>query len=425
MTKKGTTLGKDIVAAVSKPMNSDWLQTVAIILAGIAIIASAFHFWPFEDSKIWQLLNPSNLSVLVWILLLAVLFLLKSNRRRKIISLLPHLSVFAYLIVNILSMAFASDWYRTANFTIKLLLILIGGYMLFSWAISSIKSLRLVYGLATAAVIASLSYCFLSRFLFSADKFGFHSNPYKYGTYIGTLVPLCGAYLFTSSRSWKILFGAVIVLVAFISSGSLGALAAISIGMSIAIVSIPRWSIRFYIISCIVLGIGTLTLLNSSPALAVQDDIKLAEKDGTNLKQRYIEWQAEVNLLEDHTITGTAAGCINEYRSNFYYRLPKLNTLKAFDQNGWLATGAETGILGLVCFCWIVLYYGKLAFSQGINSVQKARSPAHRFARANFIGLITACIANLFSSVHYNGILIIFALVLALISGTNQLYGER
>jgi hypothetical protein len=208
----------------------------------------------------------------------------------------------------------------------------------------------------------------------------------------------------------------VLTFTAIISSGSFGAIAAIFAGMLVTAVIVPRWSVRIAILAAVISGTGFLP---------IGDDIRIAEKDGTNLKQRYIEWQAEINLLENRTVTGTAAGCINEYRSNFYYRLPKLNTLKPFDQNGWLAAGAETGILGLVCFCWVVLHYGKAAFLKVMDSRWRNGHTIDRFAAANFAGLSAACVANLFSSIQYNGIVIIFVLVLALITGTSRLSEEN
>ncbi len=368
--------------------------------------------------------NSQNSSILVWSLFLVVLFLLNCNRR-QIIALMPHLSVFAYLGINVLSMAFASDLARASGFTIKLALALIGGYMLFSSAIFSRKTLRLIYALATAAVIISLSACLTERFWFGLDKFGFHVNAYKYGTYIGILTPLCSAYLFTSSKNWKNTLGMILVFAAIISSGSFGAIAAIFAGVLTTAVIVPRWYVRTAILAAVIFGAGFLSLSNMNQFLPVGDDIRIAEEDGTNLKQRYIEWQAEINLLENRTITGTAAGCINKYRSNFYYRLPKLNTLKPFDQNGWLAVGAETGIFGLVCFCWVVLHYGKTTFLRVIDSRWKKGHTIDRFAAANFAGLSAACAANLFSSVQYNGIVLIFVLVIALISGTNRLVEEK
>ena len=213
---------------------------------------------------------------------------------------------------------------------------------------------------------------------------------------------------------------------AILSSGSRGALVAIAAGLALSAVLLPRLSVRLSIIGSVVCGLSAVFLLNSNPAVTtLKNDIRLAEQDGSNLRQRYIEWQAEINLVQERTATGTGAGCINTYRSGFYYRLPKLNTLEEFDQNGYLATAAETGILGLVCFCWVLFTYGKKALYEGFTTRRKSDMTRHRFAAANLAGLTGAVVANAFSSVHYNGVLIAFVLVLSLIGGTPQLHGEH
>jgi len=400
------------------------LHVCAKTLGGIAIISSAFHFWPFNNSKAWQVLCPQNFVIFIWLLVLAAYIISKHNRQ-TIASSLPHLSVFAYLSFNVLSIAFSPDIERAVSYTAKLTLILIGGYTLFRTAMFSKRTFLMFYNLMTTAVIISILYCLIVRFGLGSEEFGFHRNAYKYGTYVGILAPLCAVYFFSNFKTWKITLGIIISASALISSGTLGALASISTGMLAAMVLIPRRPAKLCILCSIIFGIGSLLIIsNLSPSTYILDDFKLSEKDDTNLKQRYIEWQAEINILEERTVTGTAAGCINDYRSNFYYRLPKLNTLKAFDQNGWLAAGAETGILGLVCFCWIVSFYGKLAFVQVIGTKLKKSNVFHSFAVANFTGFIAACVANLFSSVHYNGILIVFVLLLSLISRTSFLSTE-
>ena len=78
-----------------------------------------------------------------------------------------------------------------------------------------------------------------------------------------------------------------------------------------------------------------------------------------NIKQRYLEWQALINLLEDRAVSGSGPGCMNQYRGEHYHRLPKLNTIKPFDQNGYLALAAECGIVGLICFIWILFAFFK------------------------------------------------------------------
>jgi len=401
------------------------LYTTATILSIAAIVSSAFHFWPFDQSNIWQALCPSNSVLWLWSIILTSYCFLKRFRTVDIFSL-PHLSVFAYIGINILSVAFAPDLNRAVNFTIKLNLLLLGGFTLFSSAARNIKSLNIIYTSITLAAVISVSYCLLDRFVLNSDKFGFFNSPYKYGTFIGTLAPLSSAYLLTSGKKWNILLGELVAISAFISSGSLGTLAALVVGLSTLIIILPQWHLKFLALTTMLCGIGILFLLNTSLAVSpLWSDINLLEKDGLNLKQRYIEWQAEINLLEARPITGTSAGCINQYRSNFYYRLPKLNTLKLFDQNGWLAATAETGLLGLVSFCWILTHYGKLAFNQLLTGTKNSNKTMFRFAAVNLAGFTAMSVANIFSSVQYNGVLIVFVLVLSLISGTTRIFGEQ
>ncbi|MFC1676507.1 O-antigen ligase family protein [Planctomycetota bacterium] len=418
-----TNLETNNVGAISS-LRFHWLRGWAVLLAGIAIVSSAFHFWPLQSSKTWQMLSPSNTAVLLWGVIFAIIWLI--NRKQiTIVGQLPHLSVFAYLCTNILSISFAPNLNRACYFTLKLTLVFVGGHILFSSAMFSKNSLKSIYYLITTAVVVSVSGCLIGRYGLGSDKFGFFESAYKYGTYIGVLTPLSAGFLLGGSKGRERLLGAIIIIMSLLSAGSAGTVVAIITGLIVLVVIWPVGSAKFYIMGCLLLTVGIVILLVSVPNVSfLKNDIKLVDTDGLNLKQRYIEWQAQVNLLEERPITGTGAGCINEYRSSFYYRLPKLNTLRAFDQNGWLIIAAETGIFGLVCFCWIVWHYVKLAFSQVITIGKNTSVVASRFVRANFAGLISACVANVFSSVHYNGVLIVFVLLLVIISKTDKLFGK-
>ena len=182
---------------------------------------------------------------------------------------------------------------------------------------------------------------------------------------------------------------------------------------------------RAGIIICLLLSAAALFLSNKVFDNAAGSDFALKENDEINLRQRYIEWQAEINLLEKRGITGTGAGCVNDYRSNFYYRLPKLNTLKVFDQNGFLAIGAETGLLGLAAFIWILIHYGRMSLRDFLHLQAGENPQACAMTTANTAAFVSALTANLFSSVHYNGILIVFVLLLSLISSVNKIYARR
>lgn len=419
---EGTASLEDIVTAPQKAVSRGRLGVFAIGCAAVAIVCSAFEFRPFQHSRSWQMLCPTNFAALVWTVILTVCLVRKSSRKR-ILQLVPHLSVLAYLTINILSIAFAAEIFRAVSFVGKLLVMLLGGYVLLSYAVYNRRTFRFVLGLITAASVICVTGCLVSRFVFAGNQFGFYDNCYKYGTYAATMSSLAAAYLLASPAAISRVFGAVLISATLLSAGSFGAVVAVVTAMPAAMLVMGRRQVGFYISASLIVTAVITILLNANPnIIRLQEDISLVEKDGVTLKQRYVEWQAEINLLERRAITGTGAGCINDYRSSFYYRLPKLNTLKPFDQNGYLATCAETGMLGLVCFCWIVLHYGRLA----VLSVRKAAAgpsqAAYRFAVAGFAGLVAVCAANVFCSAQYNGVLIAFVLVVVVISRTQQLF---
>jgi hypothetical protein len=398
-----------------------WQDLFFASLAAAAVLASALHFWPFEDSKIWHMLNIPNLCCGLAIVLAVVLSVTKKSRD-TVLLYMPHVSILAYLVINILSVSFADSLARPLNYTLKLALVFIGGTFLFQKALSKPKTLKLFYALIVVAVSLSILACIYSRLAFDLKQFGLHGNVFKYGTYIGILVPIACVYLLSGSKR-HIFWGALIATAGVFSAGSLGAVLSILAGLLTGFVLSKGKSIRIYIFVCLLLSAAVLFISNNVFDSAIYRDFALKENDGTNLRQRYIEWQAEINLLEKRGITGTGAGCVNDYRSNFYYRLPKLNTLKAFDQNGFIAVGAETGLLGLTCFIWILFHYGRMALKDYFLLRADENLEAAAMTIANTAGFVSAVVANLFSSVHYNGNLIAFVLLLSLISSVKKING--
>ncbi len=404
---------RNVVAAVTHAYSTA-SHRPALALTVAAVVLSSFHFWPFEQSKLWQMVSPPNLVALIWIALMAG----SALRRRKLDSparLLPHVSILAFLALCILSLAFARDMERALSYSVKSCLMLFGGYALFRAAMTDSRSVRIVLGAATLACIVSTSTCFLGRYGFQLDRFGFFDNGYKYGTYTSVLSVLCGTYLL-ASEDWKRAAGAVLILMAGLSCATLGGLAGLAGGTAAFMLTRPGRQTQGWIAAALILG--TTTVMASPPRVeqVLRRDLSLAERETPDLRQRYIEWQAQINLLGERTIPGTGAGSVNDYRSKYYNRLPKLNTLEAFDQNGWLACGAEMGVWGLVCFTWAVISYFRIAARHLTRSSAAPTGSRRRLAAAGLAGLVAAGAAHLFSSVHYNGVLIVFALVLALIS---------
>jgi len=383
-------------------------------LTALAIFASAFHFWPLGKNPIWQLLAPSNTAVLIW-LLLAVPLLLPRQHRKSVVALLPHSSVFAFLAVTGLSIAFSPNLARSLSVLFKQALILIGAFALFRCAFRHWTSIRLPIALASLTLTVTLIACFVSRFMLHSPSFGFHVNPHKYATFVAILAPMIVVYFLLGQSMRSKGLGMLLLVASVLSSGTIGLVCAILAGLLLAIILTPSLRSRLSLLIALFLTVGTAFVLLHTPfGSSLTADLLLSENDKINLKQRYIEWQAELNLLEKRASTGTGAGCLNDYRSEFYGRLPKLNTLNTFDQNGWLATAAETGLLGLLSLIWILTHYLSLTHQAFKQARALADNNSLRILLAVQASLFSAAVAHLFSSFFFNGILIAFIFVLAL-----------
>lgn len=384
-----------------------------LFAAAAAIISSGFELWPFNNSRAWQILNISNLCCIIGIAGLISTFIQK-NKPHKASIYIPHISIIAYLVINFLSIGFADSFQRAASYTLKLWLVFLGGFWLFQRAMSNKKNIHTIYAFAAATLIISILGCLFVSLSSTQSRYGFFDSPFKYGTYSAVLVPLCCMYLFSGSKLQTIL--AVSILAAYaLSMETAGCLIAITAGLITGFLMTNKKSVKIKILVGILLFTSSFVLAGKHND--IKNDFVLKEKDSVNLRQRYIEWQAAINILQKRGIIGTGAGCINDYRSYYYYRLPKLNTLKAFDQNGFLTVGAETGIFGSAAFCWIIMHFGSR-----LNHHKKYILSANRITAANAAAFTAALTANIFSSIHYNGILIVFVFLLSLISAVNTIF---
>jgi len=385
----------------------------AAILAGAVVVCSALHFWPWEGRRLWEVLAPTNVIMLIWILS-AGLWCIANRQWTFARAIAPPVSLMAYICVVILSVAFAPDSSRAAFYAGKLVLTIGGGYTLFVCATLSATGRRMVYGLFCLAVTTAVIGCLAARFIGSGESFGFFRSPLKYGTYLGMLVPLCAVWLMLA-RSWGVkLMGGGLVIAAVLSAGTVGCVLAIGAGLVAAALAAPRRSWRLGFLGVLIAAILSVALWPGGWTGPLRRDAALRETGGTHARQRYIQWQAFLNLLEDRTVTGTGAGCVNEYRSAYYGRLPKLNTLAPFDENGYLAAADEGGVFALACLGWIIVQHVSAAWRRVRRASWRGDRRELRESLSAWAAMVGACLANVFSAVQFNGILIVFMAVLAL-----------
>ncbi len=410
MNNSGNDLG---VMNASHAAVSVGIRRWAAILAGAVVVCSSLHFWPWQGRRIWEVLAPANTLVLVWILSVG-LWCIANRQWAFAAAIAPPVSLTAYVCIVILSVAFAPDSSRAAYYAGKLVLTAWGGYTLFACVASNATGRRMVYGLFCLAVAVAVIGCLGARFIGTGDEFGFFRSALKYGTYLGMLVPLCAVWLMLA-RSWPVkLMGVGLVIAAVLSAGTVGCVMAIGAGLVAAALAAPRWSWRLGFGGVLIAAMLSAAFWPGGWMGPLRRDAAIREAGGTHVRQRYIQWQAFINLLEDRTVTGTGAGCVNEYRSAYYGRLPKLNTLAPFDENGYLVVADEGGMFALACLGWIIVQHVAAAWRRARRAWRRGDRRELRESLAAWAAMAGACLANVFSAVQFNGILIVFIAVLAL-----------
>jgi hypothetical protein len=386
------------------------------VAAAAAVLLAGLHFWPFGDSRIWQLLGPTNAALALGFACLA----LDAAKSRSLSPLLRHLPDGAwagYVMIAIFSTTFAPQPMRAAFFGAKLLLVAVAGYAVLKATACKRGGVRLLWRAAVGAWLLATVACLASR-LSGHGGCGFFGNAHKYGSFTGALTPLVVVPMLLSNQVRHRVLGSALSALAVLSAPTTGCLAAVAAGLAAAF-SATRGSRRRGTVATTAAACA-LVLASAwhTPVTApLRQDLQLHETEGTDLKQRYIEWQALVNMLEDRAVGGCGAGCMNVYRSQYYGRLPKLNTLNQYDQNGWLTMAGESGLLCAGLFCLAIVSQARLAWQAARRTPNPVR---HGWSVACLASLVAAGVANLFSSLLFNGILVVLVTVLALASGASE-----
>jgi hypothetical protein len=225
-------------------------------------------------------------------------------------------------------------------------------------------------------------------------------SPLKLGCFLAMTVPATATGLLARGRAFRRAWALLLVVMSLLACASAWAWLGVVVG---TIAGTHAFAKRWLTLT--LLGAAAAIVATTSLHPGVIADTQWRETQGPDVRQRYLEWQALINLLKDRSAAGTGIGCLNDYRSQYYLRLPKNNTIAAFDQNGWLAAAAELGLPGLIALCWIIGEYACRGWPRRDDPL----------CRAAWAGLLGGAIAQVGSALTYNGILTVFAILLAAI----------
>jgi hypothetical protein len=120
-----------------------------------------------------------------------------------------------------------------------------------------------------------------------------------------------------------------------------------------------------------------------------------------HIKNRYMEMQASLNIMADHTFIGIGLGNFQNFIGTYYKELPKVNTAEPNQNNTYMLIGATTGILGLTAFLWILGFFIKETYN-------KFRSNKNNVLQnLGLLGaLIACCVEGFFSYIFASFLLV-------------------
>ncbi len=115
-----------------------------------------------------------------------------------------------------------------------------------------------------------------------------------------------------------------------------------------------------------------------------------------SLVQRLFYWQASSNIIKDYSLTGVGWGNFGLVYKYYKSRQAKISN---FAHNCLLQITAETGILGLFGFFWIVLVF----LREGLNGLNRADNHQYGLSTGLFCAGCAFLLHNLISLTFYFG----------------------
>ena len=391
---------------VPKPDLPTALRVFGCAAATWSVLCLGVHLWPFEARPALRMVAPANVAIIIWTAV-AGAALLRRRARRWLVAHAPPAPVWCFLAIAAASLGVSPDLRRSAISLAKLVLLYVGGFTLLSTVSGRRKWVGRLCGLALAAACIAVAGALAAR-LAGWGSLGFFARGHKYGTVTAILLTVGTVHVAAIERRWACLV-VLPSLLAGLAAVTLGGLSAMAAGLAVGTLLLRgRAQLRTAI--CLAAMAAVVAAGWNRPVFSrLRADVRVHELDSRDIRQRYIEWQAQLNILRSRPVGGTGLGCVNAYRSMFYGRLPKRNTVAPFDRNGWLLVAAETGAVGLAAFVWVLLTTGARAWRAIRLDGGRAVLPVVVIS-----GLVAACVAHTFSSVNYNGVLGTFVLVLVL-----------
>lgn len=278
--------------------------------------------------------------------------------------------------------------------------------------ISNILLLCILAGGITSAIVIykyfSISdYRYLEYRNVTASAF-FEEQPNALGAYLIGVIPLSVALFIGEDRTrWKFYMLCCISAMSFalIMTFSRGSWIGLVFGLCIFIAIVRRPLIL--LISALVLT-SIVIWITIGPQGDIQQDIKSNIFHPGSDVQRLVLAEKALNMTIENPLIGVGPG-------NYSVLLPQELRHLEIPHNMFLQVSAETGLIGLAAFLWLLYAY----YKSSLRLVRTSSSDKEKVIRAGIIGSATAVLASgLFGWPFSHGVQEILILSMALSTAT-------
>ena len=432
--------------ALSKNNQLIWTKAIEITIIALVIL-TPFAFYPY----LMRIFNPAKELIFEILVIIGMMFWGFKIVNAKKYKLRP--SSFNFPIISFIAICILSIlWSDSPMVSLKELPLFLAGPLLYFITINNIYHKSQVEHLINAILIIGtllgiygilqyqgIDFSFWLKNIGRQRVFGFFGNVNYFAEYL--IIPLSIAvslFLVSQNRIIKILFLIEVLamggcLISTFTRGSyLGSGVSLIFMFFLFLFSRGKSFIKdnkkyFIVIILVIIVIVSLFIipnpLNKSGTVIskIKDRTSATQlTQGYSIKRRIAIWKFTALMIKDHPLLGSGLGTFKyntlRYQARFFDQ-GQNRSLYPYGiadkvHNEYLQLWAELGIIGLLIFIWLIIFY----FSYGIKILKKTKD---RYKQGILIGLMGAVVAVLIDAIfgfplHLPATIALFWLVIGL-----------
>ncbi len=352
---------------------------ILILVIGTPLLYARFVYNP------WFISTMKITFIQVLVIIAASLYLLTEGRYKLVKSGLNY-PVIAFIIACTISLLSSTDIY-TSLYSLFTIIVLAGLYVLVPNVVRERKQIRkimvsliLVSGLIS--IYSIVQYLGIDLLNLKVVGSGYISGPFEnrnvLASFLVFVMPVSAGFLFEKiSRKLKIMVGLVgiITLIALIYTrtrgawvGFMGAMAFFAGAKLMAGGGMKKIFKSLFskksliIISLMVICFGLLIRYDyRRPGSFTEKFLSIADLEDPATRHRFVMWRTGIDVIREHPLLGTGMGTFKKIHLKYqskYLRTKKYGRfegLSRFAHNDYLEITANTGILGLGTFLWLIV----------------------------------------------------------------------